>query len=165
MRTLTRRICIVSALVGLGAMAGGAPAGAQSGATPTVQPASIAPGATFAVSGQGCDGMVTVDIADFALSQEVGTNGPAMAWSASFTAPSNATPGPHTITSSCSYFTYADASITITGAVTTTTTSTTTSTSTSTTVPPTTTTTLGTTTTTQAPVAVAATTATPSFTG
>ena len=100
--------------------AGIAPVRADTPAAPIVDPSTVAPGQSFTVSGGYCDGIVTVTIAGLALSDHV--DGGTPPWVLSFNTPTDATPGPYTVVSKCSYFDFPDTTVTVSGEATTTTT-------------------------------------------
>jgi len=152
MKTWTRRVALVVALLALGSWAGVTPASAASLAI-TVNPASVAPGDDFTVSGPAdCIDTTTLHITVVDLSLEQTVSG-AAAWEVKFTVPANTAPGTYTVSMFGNECGFADGAIVVADAVTTTTTA-----------APTTTTTAAPTTT--APAAQAeAVSASPTFTG
>lgn len=120
MKTWTRRIAVVAAVVALGSLISIAPANAASGGI-DVNPASVAPGEDFTVSGgpdciKGSELGITVE--GLALSGSVSGDA---AWEITFTVPADAVADTYPVTVSGEECTFGDGVLTVTEAAPTTT--------------------------------------------
>ena len=108
----TRRIAVVAAVVALGSLISMAPANAASGGI-DVNPASVAPGETFTVSGgPDCvDSTLGIAVTGLMLSQSVSGNA---AWEVTFTVPADAVADTYPVTVSGEECTFTDGVLTVT---------------------------------------------------
>jgi len=113
MRSLTERITIGAAVLGLLVVLVAVPAGADTQIPPVANPATVAPGQSFQVSGAAdCITGSTLTVAIAGLSLSATTSGDA-AWQVSFIAPTSAADGAYPITVTGSECSYATGSVTI----------------------------------------------------
>jgi len=109
----TRRIAVVAAVVALGSLISMAPANAASGGI-DVNPASVAPGETFTVSG-GPDCIKSselgITVEGLGLSESVSGDA---AWEVTFTVPANAVADTYPVTVSGEECTFTDGVLTVT---------------------------------------------------
>ena len=146
-KTWGARAFAAAAALGLVIGLGTASAGAGSSRTIIVDPATVAPGEAFTVSGVAdciTGDTLTITVVGLGLSQQVSGDNP---WSLDFKAPADAAPATYPVTVSGEECTFGDSTLVVTGEATTTTTT-----------APATTTTAG-------PADAAATAAAPAFTG
>jgi hypothetical protein len=113
-KTWRARAVAATAALGLVLAMGTVTAGAGSNRTLFVNPASVAPGEDFTVSG-GADcteTILTIDVIGLDLSQDVDGTAP---FEITFTAPADAEPGTYPVTVSGNECTYNDSTVVITG--------------------------------------------------
>jgi len=121
MKTWTRRVALVVALMTLGSLISIAPASAAPLAF-TVNPASVAAGGQFTVSGPAdCIDSTVLHITVTQLTLEQTVSG-AAAWSVTFTVPANTAPGTYTVSMFGNECTFSDGAIIVAAAIPTTTT-------------------------------------------